>query len=346
MAPSSNPDTSNLYNILSKLYEDGNDLLVSYKRMSKIFSDIKKNLANPHENLEKAKKNINKEIKYYLDSLEEVHKRKNYNVGSRNKAIYEKKVIDQLELLRAELAAIDKRMKTEKNISKVYLLDHEKVFLKSKKVLRVRKIDLLDKINKIKLLLRKKLKEKFEGYIISNFDSRVFGNDPNYKNNGKCIIKFLKAGEISERAAKKSKQINDLKTLENVSDRKTQMEIQIEMVKLESVVKKKNEYKNLLIDKIKKIIDKESDSDMKRKLFRLVTRQKRNKKFEVITNNKGNPVEEKVVDIRPNAFEEFLDSGNTYPKYKNEIDKYNLKVEKLENKQKMILRKIDKLKEK
>lgn len=346
MAPSSNPDTSNLYNILSKLYEDGNDLLVEYKKISKIFSDRKKNLTNPHENLEKAKKNINKEIKYYLDSLEEVHKRKNYNVEFRNKAIYQVQVIDKVKLLRAELAAIDKRMKTEKNISKDYLLDHEKVFLKSKQVLRARKIDLLDKINKIKLLLKKKLKEKFKSYIISNFDSRVFGNDPDYKNNGKRIIKFLEAGEISEKAAKKSKQINDIKSLENVSDRKTQMEIQIEIVKLESVVKKKNEYKNLLIDKIKKIIDKESDSDMKRKLFRLVKREKRNKKFEVITNNQGNPVEEEVVDIRPNAFEEFLASGNTYPKYKKEIARYNEKIDKLDKKQNYILKKIDKLEKK
>jgi len=322
MDPSSNPDTSNLVKILSKLYEDANDLLVSYKKISKLFSDKKKNLNNPHENLEKVKKNINKQIKYYLDSIEEVRKRKSYNIGSQNKAKYEKQVKEQLELLRAELAAIDKRMKTEKNISKDYLLDHEKVFLKSKEVLRARKIDLLDKINKIKLLLRKKLKEKFKRYIISNFDRRVFGNDPNYKNNGKRIINFLKAGAISERAAKKSKQINDLKSLENVSDRKTQMEIEIELIKLGDVQKKYKEYENLFINKIKKIIDDKDDDMMKYRLFK-------------VQNNK--------VVIKPTEFKEFLSSTTEKSIYQKEIDNYNLKVQKLENKYKMLNRKIAKL---
>jgi hypothetical protein len=138
----------------------------------------------------------------------------------------------------------------------------------------------------------------------------------------KRIIKFLKAGAISEKAAKKSKQINDLKSLENISDRKAQMELQIELVKLGDVQKKYKEYENLFINKIMKIIQKEDDDMMKYRLFKVV-------------NNK--------VVIKPTEFDDFLSSTTEKSIYQKEIDKYNLKVEKLENKHKMLVNKINKL---
>ena len=104
--------------------------------------------------------------------------------------------------------------------------------MKLKKILRAKSI------NELKLLLKKQLKERFDNYMYSNFDTRVFGDDPDYQDyTGKHIIKFLKAGAISEKAAEKSKQINDLKSLENISDRKAQIELQIELVKLADVKK-------------------------------------------------------------------------------------------------------------
>lgn len=323
MVAASKPDTSKLYNELSKLYENGYDLLVKYKKLSKSFSDKKKNLSPSHENLEKTKKKINQELKNYLDSLEEVHKKKNSNDDLRKKAIYQVQVIDKVKLLRAELAALNDRMKTEKNNSNQYLLHNEKLFLKSKEILRAKKIDLLDKINRVKLLLKKQLKERFNNYMYSNFDTRVFGDDPDYQNyTGKDIIKFLKSGPISEKAAKKSKQINDLYSLKNVSDRKAQMELQIELVKLGDVQKKYKEYENLFINKIKKIINDEDDDMMKSRLF-------------TVKNNK--------VVIKPTELNEFLNSTTEKSIYQKEIDNYNLKVQKLENKHKMLHRKIAKL---
>jgi len=347
MVPGLIPDTTKFYDELDVLYEEAYDLLVHYKKLSKIFSSTKKNLTPSHENLEKRKNEINKSLKYYLESLA---KRQKTNLQTnnplRNKAMFQIEVVDKLKSLRTELAAIDKRMKTEKNISKDYLLDHEKVYLKSKEVLRARKISLLERINRIKSLLKKQLKDKFKNYIKANFDRRYIGNDPEYKYTGNHIIKSLESGVISEKAAKKSKQINNIQSLNNVSDRKTQMEIEIEMVKLEEVAKKMNEYEDLFIDKIKKIIDKESNSDVKRLLFEDVKREKRNKNFQVILNNKGKPVEEVITDYKRTALKEFLKSGDTYPKYEKEIAKYNNIVIALFKKHDHILKKIEKLKQK
>jgi hypothetical protein len=347
MATGSNSEYSNDEKKLNELYKEGNSLLVSYKKLSKLFSDEKKKKTSSNGNLEKRKEEISKDLKFYLEFLAKREKTNlQTNTPLANKAKNQIRLVTQIRLLRTELAAIDKRMKSEKNINNIYLLDHEKVFLKSKEVLRERKIDLLDKINKLKSLLRKKLKDKFKNYIRENFDSRVFGDDPDYKFTGKHIIKFLESGPISEKAAKKSKQINDLKSLENVSDRKAQMEIEIEMVKLETVVKKMNEFENLFIDKIIKIIDKENDSDMKRKLFKVVKREKRNQDFKVILNNKGKPIEEEIVDFNKKALKEFLDSGDTYPKYKKEIARFKEIHSNLAKKHENILKKLDKLKKK
>ena len=165
--------------------------------------------------------------------------------------------------------------------------------------------------------------------MYSNFDTRVFGGalgeDPDYQNyTGKDIIRFLKAGPISEKAAKKSKQINDLKSIENVSDRKAQMELQIELVKLEDLRKKYKEYENLFINTIKKIIIEEDDHIMKSRLFK----QKNNK-----------------LVIKLDELDKFIDSTTEKSIYQKEIDKYNLKVQKLGNKHKMLHKKIDKLQE-
>ena len=346
MVAVSKPDTSKLYDELSDLYEGAYDLLVGYKKTSKIFSNIKKNLTPSHQNSEKTKNEISKSIKFYLESLKK-RERTNLQTNNplRNQAMYQIQVLDKVKSLQTELAALDKRMKAEKNIDNLYLLDHEKIFLKSKEALRAEKIVLLQRIDRIKSLLKKQLKERFNNYMYSNFDTRYFGEDPDYQNyTGKDIIKFLESGPVSEKAAKKSKQINNIKSLENVSNRKTQMEIEIEMIKLESVVKKYNEYEKLFIDKIEKIINKESDSDVKRLLFKVVKREKRNKNFQVITDNQGNPVEEEIIDIKRDKFKEFLNSGNTYPKYKKEIARYKKQIDQLNKKHNYILKKIDKLK--
>jgi hypothetical protein len=346
MAAASKPDTSKLYDGLSDLYEKAYDLLVHYKKLSKDFSNVKKNLNPSQENSEKKKNEISKNLKFYLGFLAEREKTNlQTNTALANKARNQIRLVGQIRSLRTELAALDKRMKAEKNIDNLYLLDHEKIFLKSKEALRAEKIVLLQRIDRIKLLLKNKLKERFNNYMYSNFDTRYFGEDPDYQNyTGKDIINFLESGPVSEKAAKKSKQINNIKSLENVSNRKTQMEIEIEMIKLESVVKKYNEYEKLFIDKINNIINKERDSDLKRLLFKEVKREKRNNNFVVITDIQGNPVEEKIIDIRRDKFNEFLNSGNTYPKYKKEIAKYKKQIEQLNKKHNYYIKKIDKLK--
>ena len=310
MAAVSNFDTKKLYNKLSKLYENGYDLLVNYKKLSKRFTDKKKNLSPSHKNLEIKKEKIKEELKEYLNSLQKLEKGE-----------HQKEMKDKVTSLKFEVIAIDQRIKTEKNESKNYILYNEKLFLKSKKILRVRKIYLLKSINELKLLLKKQLKERFDNYIHSNFDTRVFGNDPDYQDyTGKHIIKFLKAGAISEKAAKKAKQINDLESLENISDRKAQMELQIELVKLGDIRKKYKEYEKLFINEIKKIISEEDDDMMKSRLFKVV-------------NNK--------IVIKPTEFDEFLDSTTQEPIYQNKIDEYKLKVKKLENKHKKLVKKIN-----
>ena len=51
-----------------------------------------------------------------------------------------------------------------------------------------------------------------------------------------------------------------------------------------------------------------------------------------------------VIDIKRDKFKEFLNSGNTYPKYKKEIARYKKQIDQLNKKHNYILKKIDKLK--
>ena len=66
--------------------------------------------------------------------------------------------------------------------------------------------------------------------------------------------------------------------------------------------------------------------------------------FVVLKNKNGKIVKKKIVEVKPAEFKKFFSSKNQYPAYQKEIDKYNLILSKLFEKDKSIRNRITKLK--
>jgi hypothetical protein len=179
---------------------------------------------------------------------------------------------------------------------------------------------------------------------------KTFTDDTNvYTYSVKTIMNYLKSGPISEESSKKSKQINELSTRKNVKNRKNQMEHEILMIKMQKILKKISNLHIQFIKKIKKIIEREDDTNLRRKLFHIIRREKRNDNFQVITNASGNPVMEEIEEINLPEFDKFISSQfqPTIPQteiYQPEIDKYRLKRVKLLDKATSLEKNMAKLK--
>lgn len=315
----------NLENYIQQAFES----LVDYKKDSKSFNDVKKLM---EKNLDVD--NIVKKIEFYKEQqkkLEKVKLPENQKLSLYTK--YREQQKKYADLLKH----------AQQNNSNKWLVEVEAKFLKKKEYYREKKIKLLMVIKRLLLQLKNKLGlAKFKEYKKQLYLKKL--TDDIFTYDVKTIMKHLESGPISEKAIKKSKQLNELKSIKNVKNRKTQIELEIELVKLKNVVEKFGIYKNKFIDKIKKIIDKRNDDMLKQRLFRVVTRNKRNNNFKVVTNSKGMPVQEQVIDIKPVEFNNFVISKNLPAVYQKEIDKYMLKLNKLNDKNKSIRMKIAKLK--
>jgi hypothetical protein len=223
----------------------------------------------------------------------------------------------------------------QQNNSNKWLVEVEKKFLKEKEIFRNTKIIILSAIEKIITQLKINMGEdKFKEYK-NKLYLKTFTDDTNmYTYSVKKIMNYLKSGPISEESSKKSKQINELSTRKNVKNRKNKMEHEILMIKMQKILKKLSNLHIQFIKKIKKIIEREDDTNLRRKLFHIIRREKRNDNFQVITNASGNPVMEEIEEINVPEFDKFISSKfqPTIPQteiYQPEIDKYRLKRVKL-----------------
>ena len=324
-------DIIKLQQKLDRLIRKSFDSFISYKKIAKTFDNSKK-LMEKNLDIEQIEKKLSI-VESQLENLKKVNIPINDKVSLNKKFEEQKKIYE--ELLKH----------AKENNSNKWLVELETKFLKGKEFFRENKIILLGQIQKILLVLKKQMgAENYKEYIKQLYLNKLTDDTNTYTYTVKTIMDHLQSGPISEEASKKSTQLNELKSKKNIKNRKVQMEIEIEMIKLLDNTKKYRKYENLFIDKIKKIIDKHDDDMMKAKLFEVVIRNKRNNNFKVITNNKGNPVKEEVVDIKPNEFKKFKSSKNEKEYYQKEIDKYNEKLDKLQDKNKSIRIKIAELK--
>jgi hypothetical protein len=308
------PDVSEIQQRLKKLIEASFDSFVEYKKAATTFDAAKKLLEKDLDIDE-----IKKEIEYFKEQHKKLDK---VNMPLSNKASAFAKLREQQKKY-AELLT-----HAQKNNSDRYLVGLEKNFLKSKEKFREKKIVLLEKINELKLKLNKMMgPANYKEYINQLYTNTLTDDTNTYTYSVKTIMKHLESGPVSKNAAEKSIKLNAIKSRKNVKNRKTQMEIEIEMIKLKKVVEKYGKYKELFIDKIWKIIHKEDDDMMKARLFKKV--------------KLGN---KEVVDIKPKEFEEFLSSTNLPSYYQKEVDKYNLILNELNEKNKYIREKLAKLK--
>jgi hypothetical protein len=321
---------------LNQLIESGFNSLVSYKTSSKSYNDMKKLM---EKNLD-VTEIINK-IKFYKEQIKKLRK-VNLPLNQKDSLFnkYENELKKYIKLLKH----------TQENNSNKWLVEVEKKFLKEKEIFRNTKIIILSAIEKIITQLKINMGEdKFREYK-NKLYLKTFTDDTNvYTYSVKTIMNYLKSGPISEESSKKSKQINELSTRKNVKNRKNQMEHEILMIKMQKILKKISNLHIQFIKKIKKIIEREDDTNLRRKLFHIIRREKRNDNFQVITNASGNPVMEEIEEINLPEFDKFISSQfqPTIPQteiYQPEIDKYRLKRVKLLDKATSLEKNMAKLK--
>jgi hypothetical protein len=311
-----------LQKMLDKLIHKSFDTFVNYKISAKTFDDAKKLIEKDLDINE-----ILRKIEYYKEKQNELGKVK---MPESNKALAYK--------LREQQKKYKDLLKhAQQNNSDKWLVDLEKTFLKDKEIFRENKLVLLARINKLLMSLKKKMGvAKYKQFISQLYLNKLTDKTNTYTYTVKTIMKHLESGLISYEASKKSKHLNDIKSRKDVMNRKTQMEIEIEMIKLKDVVEKFGKYEKLFIDRIKKIIDREDDDMMKQRLFQVVTINKKNKN--------GKVVKKQIVEVKPTEFNDFISSTNQSSKYQKEIDKYKLILDKLNDKKKYIRMRIAKLK--
>jgi hypothetical protein len=248
-------DSKDVKKLMGKLrgaINSGIELFKKYKEISKAYQEEKKKIRNNNSN--NKSNEFEKNIKNKLDKIHE-----------RREAILNRKVRKNLtesetklsNLLNAELANDEKKLISNRNkysnyerISKNSLVDFNKSFLKYKKEIIKDKKKILSNILKIGTQLRdiiglsefEKLIKKLEKtkYEVSNNKTITF----------KTLMHHLDSARISEEVAKTVKNIDELGSIKNITNRKIQMEIGIKKKEIENLLKR---YNNIL-ELLKKIV--------------------------------------------------------------------------------------------
>ncbi len=242
---------------LEEAIKDGVELFKHYKEISKEFqekqkilmnnTELKKELANLKEKYDEVKKNINAERRKIIENnkstvIKQLHY-KNTEVKEKElKNKYEKELINRKE--------------AHEKLSKMYLVNYDKKFLKDKEKIRKEKIRILSRIKIALAELKKKMFVPEFKEFIKYLNADSYNIAENKQITFKKLMHHLESGEITEEAAKKTKKINELQSINNIDSRKSEIEYEIEKLKKE---KEKNLlYKKLLeIDEnIKKIFKK------------------------------------------------------------------------------------------
>jgi len=192
----------------------------------------------------------NKEFNSLLKNQLELIKNKRKGLFNRTNLPEQIKAKKILELANEEKHLKSKEYKEHyEKISEIPLVDFNKTFLKYKKEIRPAKKKILSDILKIGTQLRdimglsdfKKLIEKLykTKYEVSNNKIITF----------KTLLHHLESGQVSENVEKTVKKIEELRSIKNITNRKTQMEIGIKKKEIDYLLK---EYDKTL-ESLKKI---------------------------------------------------------------------------------------------
>ena len=231
---------------LEQAIKDGVDLFKYYKALSNDFQE---------------KKDFEK---YFKNKLNKVLGRR---IGISKRKLGPKKLsesdIKLSNLLNSELANKEKDLKSEKNKyeknPEEYIVNSNKKFLKEKEKIRKEKKRILSRIKIALSQLKKKMfAPEFNMLIKYIYDDRYNIAD-NKQITFKKLMNHLESGEITEEASKKTKQIEELKTINNIEYRKSEIEYEINKLKKNKEKKlqnKKSKLQNekiILLDEISKI---------------------------------------------------------------------------------------------
>jgi hypothetical protein len=226
---------------LEQAIKDGVDLFKYYKALSNDFQE---------------KKDFEK---YFKNKLNKVLGRR---IGISKRKLGPKKLsesdIKLSNLLNSELANKEKDLKSEKNKyeknPEEYIVNSTKKFLKEKEKIRKEKIRIL---SRIKLALSK-LKKNMIAPDIKKYIKYIYDQRYNIADNKqitfKKLMNHLESGEITEEASKKTKQIEELKTINNIEYRKSEIEYEINKLKKNKEKKPNLQNEKIhLLDEISKI---------------------------------------------------------------------------------------------
>ena len=226
---------------LEQAIKDGVDLFKYYKALSNDFQE---------------KKDFEK---YFKNKLNKVLGRR---IGISKRKLGPKKLgesdIKLSNLLNSELANKEKDLKSEKNKyeknPEEYIVNSNKKFLKEKEKIRKEKIRIL---SRIKLALSK-LKKNMIAPDIKKYIKYIYDQRYNIADNKqitfKKLMNHLESGEITEEASKKTKQIEELKTINNIEYRKSEIEYEINKLKKNKEKKPNLQNEKIhLLDEISKI---------------------------------------------------------------------------------------------
>ena len=253
MADNSN-DIKSYKEKLEKAIEDGVKLFKHYKEISKDFQNMQKKLMNNQE-----LKKISANLKQKYDEEKKSIVERRIKILKRRQSISRPSDIKHSNSLNSELEnkerdlknkyekELIKRKEAYEKLSEIYLVNSDKTFLKEKEKIRKKKIRILSRIKSALAQLKKKMFvpefKDFIKYIYSESYNTVDGKEITFKK----LMHHLESGEITEEAAKKTKKINELQTINNIDNRKSEIEYEIDKIKKE---KKKNEKKNALTKKL------------------------------------------------------------------------------------------------
>jgi len=226
---------------LEQAIKDGVDLFKYYKALSNDFQE---------------KKDFEK---YFKNKLNKVLGRR---IGISKRKLGPKKLresdIKLSNLLNSELANKEKDLKSEKNKyeknPEEYIVNSNKKFLKEKEKIRKEKKRILSRIKIALSQLKKKMfAPEFNMLIKYIYDDRYNIAD-NKQITFKKLMNHLESGEITEEASKKTKQIDELKTINNIEYRKSEIEYEINKLKKNKEKKPKLQNEKIhLLDEISKI---------------------------------------------------------------------------------------------
>ena len=242
-----NIDVKLLINELEKTIDDGVELFKYYKDISKDFQEQQKNLMNNEESKKifaNLKQKYDEEMKLIMAQRKGILKRRQSKKLSESDEKLSKLLNAELENKEKALEnnykkELINRKEARKKLSDMYVVPYEKIFLKEKEKIRVEKKRILSRI-KIALsqLKNKMFKNEFTDFI-KYLKQEIYDVSTNKTITFTKLMNHLESGEITEEAAKRTKKINDLKTINNIEFRKSEIEYEIEKVKKEKKNSKK-----------------------------------------------------------------------------------------------------------